>query len=216
MFDTISSMMRIYFRAIHWKEDKNMIKQWMMAVLLAVSLSGCGYNTMQSQDEAANAAWADVLNQYQRRADLVPNLVSTVQGYAKHEQEVLTQVTEARAKVGSVPVSSDMASNPEQLKAFNEAQGQLTSALSRLLVVVEQYPDLKANTNFLDLQKQLEGTENRISVARNEYIAAVQAYNTTVRTFPNNLTAKVFGMQVRPNFSVENEAAVSTAPKVAF
>lgn len=193
-----------------------MIKQWMMAVLLAVSLSGCGYNTMQSQDEAANAAWADVLNQYQRRADLVPNLVATVQGYAKHEQDVLTQVTDARAKVGSMPVSGDMASNPEQLKAFNQAQGELTGALSRLLVVVENYPDLKANTNFLDLQKQLEGTENRISVSRNEYIAAVQNYNTTVRTFPNNLTAKVFGMAVRPNFAVENEAAISTAPKVAF
>ena len=131
-----------------------MIKQWAAAVLIAISLSGCGYNTMQSQDEAANAAWADVLNQYQRRADLIPNLVATVQGYAKHEQEVLTEVTEARAKVGQVPVSADMANNPEQLKAFSDAQGQLTGALSRLMVVVEKYPDLKANTNFLDLQKQ--------------------------------------------------------------
>lgn len=193
-----------------------MIKQWAVAVLIAISLSGCGYNTMQSQDEAANAAWADVLNQYQRRADLIPNLVATVQGYAKHEQEVLTEVTEARAKVGQVPVNADMANSPEQLKAFSDAQGQLTGALSRLMVVVEKYPDLKANTNFLDLQKQLEGTENRISVSRNTYIASIQAYNTTVRTFPNNLTAKVFGMTVRPNFSVENEQAISTAPKVAF
>lgn len=193
-----------------------MIKQWAAAVLIAISLSGCGYNTMQSQDEAANAAWADVLNQYQRRADLIPNLVATVQGYAKHEQEVLTEVTEARAKVGQVPVNADMANNPEQLKAFSDAQSQLTGALSRLMVVVEKYPDLKANTNFLDLQKQLEGTENRISVSRNTYIASIQAYNTTVRTFPNNLTAKVFGMTVRPNFSVENEQAISTAPKVAF
>ena len=185
-------------------------------MVLAVSLSGCGYNTMQSQDEAANAAWSEVVNQYQRRADLVPNLVATVQGYAKHEKEVLTEVTNARAKVGSVQLTGDTATNEQQLKAFSDAQGGLTSALSKLMVVVEKYPDLKANTNFLELQKQLEGTENRITVARNRYIESVQTYNTTVRQFPNNLTAKMFGMNVRPNFTVENEKAVSTAPKVSF
>ena len=193
-----------------------MVKQWMAAMLLAVSLSGCGYNTMQSQDEAANAAWSEVVNQYQRRADLVPNLVATVQGYAKHEKEVLTEVTEARAKVGSVQLTSDTATNEQQLKAFSDAQGGLTSALSKLMVVVEKYPELKANTNFLELQKQLEGTENRITVARNRYIESVQTYNTTVRQFHNNLTAKMFGMEVRPNFTVENEKAISTAPKVSF
>ena len=193
-----------------------MVKQWMAAMVLAVSLSGCGYNTMQSQDEAANAAWSEVVNQYQRRADLVPNLVATVQGYAKHEQEVLTEVTNARAKVGSVQLTGDTATNEQQLKAFSDAQGGLTSALSKLMVVVEKYPELKANTNFLELQKQLEGTENRITVARNRYIESVQTYNTTVRQFPNNLTAKMFGMDVRPNFTVENEKAISTAPNVSF
>ena len=193
-----------------------MVKQWMAAMVLAVSLSGCGYNTMQSQDEAANAAWSEVVNQYQRRADLVPNLVATVQGYAKHEKEVLTEVTNARAKVGSVQLTGDTATNEQQLKAFSDAQGGLTSALSKLMVVVEKYPDLKANTNFLELQKQLEGTENRITVVCYRYIEAVQTYNTTVRQFPNNLTAKMFGMDVRPNFTVENEKAVSTAPKVSF
>ena len=193
-----------------------MVKQWMVAMVLAVSLSGCGYNTMQSQDEAANAAWSKVLNQYQRRAELVPNLVATVQGYAKHEKEVLTEVTEARAKVASVQLTGDTATNEQQLKAFSDAQSGLTSALSKLMVVVEKYPELKANANFLDLQKQLEGTENRIAVARSDYIESVQTYNTTVRQFPNNLTAKMFGMEVRPNFTVENEKAVSTAPKVSF
>jgi LemA protein len=193
-----------------------MVKQWMVAMVLAVSLSGCGYNTMQSQDEAANAAWSKVLNQYQRRDQLVPNLVATVQGYAKHEKEVLTEVTEARAKVASVQLTGDTATNEQQLKAFSDAQAGLTSALSKLMVVVEKYPELKANANFLDLQKQLEGTENRIAVARSDYIESVQTYNTTVRQFPNNLTAKMFGMEVRPNFTVENEKAVSTAPKVSF
>lgn len=193
-----------------------MVKQWMVAMVLALSLSGCGYNTMQSQDEAANAAWSKVLNQYQRRDQLVPNLVATVQGYAKHEKEVLTEVTEARAKVASVQLTGDTATNEQQLKAFSDAQAGLTSALSKLMVVVEKYPELKANANFLDLQKQLEGTENRIAVARSDYIESVQTYNTTVRQFPNNLTAKMFGMEVRPNFTVENEKAVSTAPKVSF
>ena len=193
-----------------------MVKQWMVAMVLAVSLSGCGYNTMQSQDEAANAAWSKVLNQYQRRDQLVPNLVATVQGYAKHEKEVLTEVTEARAKVASVQLTGDTATNEQQLKAFSDAQAGLTSALSKLMVVVEKYPELKANANFLDLQKQLGGTEHRIAVARSDYIESVQTYNTTVRQFPNNLTAKMFGMEVRPNFTVENEKAVSTAPKVSF
>ena len=193
-----------------------MVKQWMVAMVLAVSLSGCGYNTMQSQDEAANAAWSKVLNQYQRRAELVPNLVATVQGYAKHEKEVLIEVTEARAKVASVQLTGDTATNEQQLKAFSDAQAGLTSALSKLMVVVEKYPELKANANFLDLQKQLEGTENRIAVACSDYIESVQTYNTTVRKFPNNLTAKMFGMAVRPNFTVENEKAISTAPKVSF
>ena len=181
-----------------------------------LSLTGCGYNDFQRLDEDSKSAWSEVLNQYQRRADLVPNLVATVQGYAKHEKEVLTEVTEARAKVGSVQLTGDTATNEQQLKAFSDAQGGLTSALSKLMVVVEKYPELKANANFMELQKQLEGTENRITVARNRYIESVQTYNTTVRQFPNNLTAKMFGMEVRPNFTVENEKAISTAPKVSF
>lgn len=193
-----------------------MIKKWIAATVVALSLSGCGYNTMQSQDEAANAAWSEVISQYSRRAELIPNLVETVKGYAKHEEQVLTEVTEARAKVGSIQMTGDTATNEQQLKNFSDAQSQLTGALSKLMVVVEKYPDLKANQNFLDLQKQLEGTENRITYARNNYIKAVQEYNTTVRTFPNNLTAKMFGMDVRPNFTVENEKAISTAPKVSF
>jgi len=171
---------------------------------------------MQSQDEAANAAWSEVLNQYQRRADLIPNLVNTVKGYATHEQEVFTQVTEARSKVGSIQMTADDAADPEKLKQYQQAQGELSSALSRLLVVSENYPQLKADQNFRDLQAQLEGTENRISLARNNYIKAVQTYNTTLRQFPQNLTAKLFGMKARANFSVENEAAVSDAPKVSF
>ena len=193
-----------------------MVKQWMAAMVLVVSLSGCGYNTMQSQDEAANAAWSEVVNQYQRRADLVPNLVATVQGYAKHEKEVLTEVTNARAKVGSVQLTGDTATNEQQLKAFSDAQGGLTSALSKLMVVVEKYPDLKANTNFLELQKQLEGTENRITVARNRYIASIKEYNILTRSFPTNLTAMVFGYQVKPSFTVANEAQISTPPTVDF
>ena len=196
-----------------------MLKKWLAVVAVFTSLfalSGCGYNTMQSQDEAANAAWSEVLNQYQRRADLIPNLVNTVKGYATHEQEVFTQVTEARSKVGSIQMSADDAADPEKLKQYQQAQGELSSALSRLLVVSENYPQLKADQNFRDLQAQLEGTENRISLARNNYIKAVQTYNTTLRQFPQNLTAKLFGMKARANFSVENEAAVSDAPKVSF
>lgn len=184
--------------------------------LLTALLSGCGYNTFQTSDEATKAAWSEVLNQYQRRADLVPNLVNTVKGYAAHEKEVLTQVTEARAQVGSLQVTPELAANPEAFAKFQQAQAGLSSALSRLLVVSENYPQLKADTSFRDLQSQLEGTENRITVARNRYIKAVEAYNVAVRTFPNNLTAMAFGYQPKPNFSVENEKAISTAPTVDF
>lgn len=196
-----------------------MLKKWLavMAVMMSMfSLSGCGYNTMQTQDEAANAAWSEVLNQYQRRADLIPNLVSTVKGYATHEEEVFTKVTEARSKVGNVQLSAEDAADPEKLKQFQQAQGELSGALSRLLVVSENYPQLKADQNFRDLQAQLEGTENRIAMARNNYIKAVQTYNTTLRQFPQNITAKIFGMQARANFSVENESGISNAPKVQF
>lgn len=186
------------------------------AFILALSLSGCGYNTMQSQDEAANAAWSEVLNQYQRRADLVPNLVNTVKGYAKHEQQVLTEVTNARSRVGSLNMTSSDADDPAKMQQFLQAQGNLSNALSRLLVVTENYPNLKADQSFRDLQAQLEGTENRIALARNRYIQTVQVYNTTLRSFPNNVTAKIFGMHVRPNFVPENEAAVKQAPQVEF
>lgn len=189
---------------------------WIGAFILALSLSGCGYNTMQSQDEAANAAWSEVLNQYQRRAELIPNLVNTVKGYAKHEQQVLTDVTNARSRVGSLNMTSSDADNPAKMEQFSQAQGNLSSALSRLLVVTENYPDLKADQSFRDLQAQLEGTENRIALARNRYIQTVQVYNTTLRSFPNNITAKIFGMHIRPNFVPENEAAVKQAPQVEF
>ena len=171
---------------------------------------------MQTQDEAANAAWSEVLNQYQRRADLIPNLVNTVKGYATHEEKVLTEVTEARSKVGSIQMTAEDAANPEKLKQYGEAQGELSSALSRLLVVTENYPQLKADQNFRDLQAQLEGTENRVTLARNNYIKAVQTYNTTLRQFPQNLTAKVFGMQARPLFSVYFVIAVSIVFMVLF
>nr|WP_315466677.1 LemA family protein [uncultured Undibacterium sp.] len=180
------------------------------------SLTGCGYNTLQTQDESVKASWSEVLNQYQRRADLVPNLVQVVQGYADHEKEVLLGVTEARAKVGSIQMTPELAKDPEALKKFQEAQAGMTSALSRLMLISENYPALKANDNFRDLSSQLEGTENRITVARNRYIKEVQTYNVTVRSFPSNLTAKMFGMDVKPNFTVENEKALSTAPKVDF
>jgi len=186
------------------------------ALLATLLLSSCGYNTLQAQDEAIKAGWAEVLNQYQRRSDLVPNLVNTVKGYAAQEKEVLIQVTEARAKVGSIQMNADSANDPEALKRFGEAQGALSSSLSRLLLVTENYPQLKSDALFRDLQAQLEGTENRITVARNRYIQAVQSYNTTVRSFPSNLTAMATGMQVKPSFTVENEKAVSTAPAVNF
>jgi LemA protein len=186
------------------------------SLLLTVMLSGCGYNTLQQQDETIKSAWSEVVNQYQRRADLIPNLVATVQGYAKQEREVLLGVTNARAKVGSVQVTPEQASDPQAVQRFQQAQGELTSALSRLLVVAENYPQLKSDQNFRELQAQLEGTENRIAVARNRFIQATQQYNTTVRSFPSNLTAMLFGYKPRPQFTVENEKAIATPPKVDF
>ncbi len=185
-------------------------------LLLAVSLTGCGYNAIQRQDEAVKASWSEVLNQYQRRADLVPNLVNTVKGYAQHEEKVFTEVTNARAKVGSVQVTPELANDPAALAKFQAAQGELGNALSRLMVVSENYPNLKADGLFQNLQAQLEGTENRVTVARKRYVQAVQDYNSMIRTFPNNLTAKMFGYTVKPNFSVDNEKAISTAPTVDF
>jgi len=185
-------------------------------LLSSLQLSGCGYNTFQTQDEEIKATWGEVLNQYQRRADLVPNLVSTVKGYAAHEKEVLESVTASRAKVGGVQATPELVNDPQAFARFQSAQGELTSALSRLLVVAENYPQLKADANFRDLQAQLEGTENRITVARNRYIQAVKSYNVTVRSFPSNLTAIVFGYETRPSFAVEDEKAISTAPKVDF
>jgi len=182
----------------------------------AVGLSGCGYNNLQSQDENVKAAWSEVVNQYQRRSDLIPNLVNTVKGYAAQEQKVLIGVTEARAKVGSIQVTPEVLNNPELFQKYQAAQGQLGSALKSLLAVSENYPQLKSDQNFRDLQSQLEGTENRITVARNRYIAAVQSYNVTVRSFPVNLTAKMFGFQVKPNFTVANEQQISTPPTVSF
>lgn len=187
-----------------------------MLLLLVVMLSGCGYNAMQKQDEAVKAAWSEVLNQYQRRADLVPNLVNTVRGYAQHEEKVFTEVTEARAKVGSVQVNADTVNDPQKLAQFQAAQGELGNALSRLMVVSENYPQLKADGLFQNLQAQLEGTENRVTVARNRYVQAVQQYNGLIRTFPNNMTAKMFGYKIKPNFSVDNEKVISTAPRVDF
>ena len=185
-------------------------------VLTALVLGGCGYNKIQSEDEQVKAGWAEVLNQYQRRADLVPNLVNTVKGYAAHEREVLTRVTEARAKVGGIAATPELVNDPEAFARFQAAQGELTSALSRLLVVAENYPNLKADAGFRDLQAQLEGTENRITVARNRYIEAVRAFNTTVRSFPVNLTAMVFGYAAKPSFTVEDEKAIAKPPTVDF
>jgi LemA protein len=187
---------------------------WM--VLLATLLSGCGYNTFQTTDEQIKASWAEVLNQYQRRADLIPNLVNTVKGYAAQEKSVLLGVTEARARVGSIQATPELVNDPEAFAKFQAAQGQLTSALSRLLLVTENYPQLKSDQNFRDLQAQLEGTENRITVARNRYIQAVQAYNVAIRTFPSNLTAMLFGYKVKPSFTVENEKEISRPPVVDF
>ena len=195
------------------------MKRWLLSVFalgLAVLLSGCGYNDFQRLDEDTKAAWSEVLNQYQRRADLVPNLVATVKGETQFEQETLTKVIDARAKATAIQVTPETLNNPEAFQKFQQTQGELGSALSRLLVVAERYPDLKANQGFRDLRVQLEGTENRITVARNRYIQAVQAYNTLARSFPSNLTAMVFGYQPKPNFSVSNEAQISAPPQVDF
>ncbi len=194
------------------------MRAWSVGLLavLVLCLSGCGYNNLQSQDEGVKAAWSEVVNQYQRRSDLIPNLVNTVKGYAAQEKSVLIGVTEARSKVSSIQVTPELLNNPELFAKYQAAQGQLTQALKSMLVTVEKYPDLKSDQNFRDLQAQLEGTENRITVARNRYIQAVQSYNVTVRQFPANLTAKMFGFQVKPNFTVANEAQISTAPTVSF
>jgi LemA protein len=184
--------------------------------LLVLSLQGCGYNTLQSGDEQIKAAWSEVINQYQRRADLVPNLVKTVKAYAAHEQQVLTQVAEARSRVGSMQVTPEVLNDPAAFAKFQAAQGQLTSALSRLLAVSENYPPLKADAGFRDLQAQLEGTENRITVARQRYIRSVQEYNVIVRSFPTNLTAMIFDMKVKPNFSVDDEKAIARPPEAEF
>jgi len=195
------------------RSSRRLAPLFLLATLL---LSGCGYNAMQGGDEAVKAAWAEVLNQYQRRADLIPNLVRTVEGFAQQERDVLIQVTEARARVGAVQASPETLGDPAAFQNFQAAQGELSSALSRLLVVVERYPELKSDQNFRDLQAQLEGTENRITVARNRFIEATREYNTLVRTFPNNLTAMVFGYQPKPTFTVENEAELSKPPEVKF
>ena len=187
-----------------------------MLLSTTLGLSGCGYNQFQSLDEDAKASWSEVLNQYQRRADLVPNLVATVKGYAEHEEKVLTEVADARSKVGSIQVTKEVLNDPEAFAKFQAAQGQLTSALSRLMAVAENYPNLKADQGFRDLQAQLEGTENRVTVARNRFIDSVKNYNVAVRSFPNNLTAMMFGYKAKPSFTVENEKQISTAPKVEF
>lgn len=190
--------------------------QYPLILLAIITLSGCGYNTFQSSDEEIKAAWAEVLNQYQRRADLVPNLVNVVKGYAAHEKDVFTQVTDARSRVGSIQATADLVNDEEAFKKFIAAQGQMTSALSRLMAISENYPQLKADGMFRDLQAQLEGTENRITVARNRYIGTVKEYNITVRQFPTNLTAMIFGYKTKPSFTVENEQAIAVPPKVDF
>ena len=188
----------------------------LLATLSCLSLSNCGYNAIQTNDEQIKANWSEVVNQYQRRSDLVPNLVNSVKGFAQQEKDVLLGVTNARAKVGSVQATPEVLNDPAAFQKFQQAQGELSSALSRLLVVTENYPQLKSDQNFRDLQSQLEGTENRITVARNRYIKSVQDYNVTIRTFPTNLTAMLFGYKERPNFSVANEKEISSAPKVDF
>lgn len=187
-----------------------------IAALATLSLAGCGYNTLQRQDEGVKASWSEVLNQYQRRADLVPNLVNTVKGYAAQEEKVLTEVTRARANVAGIKATPELINDPAAFQKFQAAQGELSGALSRLMVVVEQYPNLKSDALFRDLQSQLEGTENRITVSRNRYIKSVQEFNTTVRQFPTNLTAMIFGHDVKPNFTVADEGAVSRPPTVDF
>ncbi len=187
-----------------------------LAALATLSLTNCGYNAIQSEDEQIKSSWSEVVNQYQRRADLVPNLVNSVKGFAQQEKDVLLGVTNARAKVGSIQATPETLNDPAAFNKFQQAQGELSSALSRLLVVTENYPQLKSDALFRDLMAQLEGTENRITVARNRYIKSVQDYNVTVRSFPSNLTAMMFGYKEKPNFTVDNEKAISTAPKVDF
>ncbi|MEW6704918.1 MAG: LemA family protein [Pseudomonadota bacterium] len=189
---------------------------WLLALAATLALTGCGYNEFQRLDEQVKASWSEVLNQYQRRADLVPNLVATVKGEASFEQETLTRVVEARAKATSIQATPELINDPAAFQRFQAAQGELTSALSRLLVVAEAYPNLKANQGFQDLRVQLEGTENRITVARNRYIKAVADYNVLVRSFPQNLTAMMFGYDTKPNFTVQNEAQISVPPTVSF
>ena len=189
---------------------------FLAALAAALTLSGCGYNDFQRLDEQTRSAWSEVLNQYQRRADLVPNIVATVKGEAAFEQDTLTKVIEARAKATSIQVTPELLNNPQAMEKFQQAQGELGSALSRLMVTVERYPDLKANKGFSDLRVQLEGTENRITVARNKFIQTVQEYNVLARSFPTNLTAKVFGYAAKPAFAVQNEAQISTPPVVDF
>jgi len=188
----------------------------MMMAVAALSLSGCGYNRLQSTDEQIKASWAEVINQYQRRSDLIPNLVNTVKGFAAQEKDVLLGVTEARAKASTIQATPELLNDPQAFTRFQQAQGELSSALSRLMVVVERYPDLKSNQNFRDLQAQLEGTENRITVSRNRYIKAVQEYNVVVRSFPTNLTAMLFGFKEKPQFTVDDEKAISKPPTVDF
>jgi len=194
----------------------NRYLKWLAIAVLASNLSACGYNEFQNKDEAVKGAWGEVVNQYQRRADLIPNLVNTVKGYASHERETLEAVTKARASATSFQITPEVLNDPEAFKKFQQVQGQLSSALSRLMVVAEKYPNLKADTSFRDLQSQLEGTENRITVARQRYIQAVQEYNVLARSFPTNLTAMMFHYQVKPSFMVENEKAISSAPTVNF
>ena len=185
-------------------------------LVISFGLAGCGYNTLQTRDEQIKAAWAEVLNQYQRRVDLIPNLVETVKGFAAQEQQVLLGVTQARSRVGSIQATPELVNDPQAFARFQEAQGALSSALSRLLLVAENYPQLKSDQNFRDLQAQLEGTENRIAVARNRFIKAVREYNLVVRQFPSNLTAMLFGFKEKPQFTVENEKEISKPPKVDF
>ncbi len=192
------------------------MKRWIVMIAVALSLTGCGYNDFQRLDEATKSAWSEVLNQYQRRADLVPNIVATVKGQANFEQETLTKVVEARAKATSIQVTPETLNNPEAFNKFQQAQGELSGALSRLMVVAERYPELQANQGFRDLRVTLEGTENRITVARNRYIQTVQEYNVLARSFPTNLTAMVFSYQAKPNFSVQNETQISAPPTVDF
>jgi LemA protein len=201
---------------LHSHLKENNMKRWFLMMLVALSLTGCGYNDFQRLDEQTKSAWSEVLNQYQRRADLVPNLVATVKGEANFEQETLTKVVEARAKATSMQVTPETLNNPEAFAKFQQAQGELSGALSRLMAVVERYPDLKANQSFRDLRVQLEGTENRITVARNRYIQTVQEYNVLARSFPTNLTAMVFHYQPKPSFTVQNEAQISVPPSVDF